>query len=382
VEPVTCCGNVEMFLDLGLSPIADNYTATADEPVERFPLRVGVCDKCQLVQLMDDVDPGFDSGYAFHSSASAPLRTYHRMYADAVHERHSELVSAGVVEVGCNDGDLLQHFPGAIGVDPSGPAQEAQGRGLDVLVRPFGLAAAHEIRDRRGRQGIVLANHVLAHVPDLGDVLAGIHLLLEDDGLAIVEVQYLPDLLVSNAFDLVYHEHRRFFSLTSLEHYAHQHGLYVVDVEFTDRQGGSMRATLGRAYSVLSQTDRVRQVRVAEEWLSDGYAGLQGRAERIRERLVELVRSQPGITAVYGAPAKATTLLNFCGLTSDDLQWCVDTTPAKQGRHIPGAGIRIVGPDFMGADTYLLTAWNYASHILRRNAHRQFVVPIPVPVIL
>jgi SAM-dependent methyltransferase len=244
---MTCCGNVEMFLDLGLIPIADAYTATADEPAKGYPLRVGVCDKCRLVQLIDDVDPGFGSGYSFHSSASAPLRAYHKAYARTVHERHPALVAAGVVEVGCNDGDLLAHFPGAIGVDPSGPAQEARERGLDVLIRPFGLAAAHEIRDRRGRQGIVLANHVLAHVPDLGDVLAGIHLLLEDDGLAIVEVQYLPDLLVNNAFDLVYHEHRRFFSLTTLDHYAQQHGLYVVDAELTDRQGGSLRATLARA---------------------------------------------------------------------------------------------------------------------------------------
>lgn len=380
---MTCCGNVELVLDLGTSPIADAYTATADEHVERFPLRVGVCDKCQLVQLMDDVDPGFGSTYAFHSSASAPLRAYHQAYARTVLGRYPDLAAEGVVEVGCNDGDLLQHFPGAIGVDPSGPAQEAADRGLDVLVRPFGLAAAHEIRDRRGRQGIVLANHVLAHVPDLGDVLAGIHHLLEDDGLAIVEVQYLPDLLVNNAFDLVYHEHRRFFSLTSLEHYAHQHGLYVRDVELTDRQGGSLRATLARLDAVIVADDRVRWLRISEDqWLIDGYAGMQARAERIRDRLLELLGAQEGITAVYGAPAKATTLLNFCGLTRDQLPWCVDTTPAKRGRYIPGTGIPIVGPDHMGAGTYLLAAHNYAGYIMRRHPHKRWIVPLPGPVIL
>lgn len=380
---MTCCGNVELVLDLGLSPIADAYTATPDEHVERYPLRVGVCDKCGLAQLMDAVDPGFGATYAFHSGASAPLRAYHKAYAETIHQRHPDLVAAGVVEVGCNDGDLLQHFPGAIGIDPSGPAQEARDRGLDVMVAPFGLAAAHEVRDRRGRQGIVLANHVLAHVADLHDALSGIHCLLHDDGLAIVEVQYLPDLLVGNAFDLVYHEHRRFFSLTTLEHYALQHGLYVVDAELTDRQGGSLRATLARTGAVnMVEGSPVTRIRLAEHWLDDGFAGLQGRAERIRERLVDLVAAQDGITAVYGAPAKATTLLNWCGLTADDLPWCVDTTPAKWGRHIPGTGIPIVGPDHMGAAAYLLAAHNYAGHIMRRNPYKRWIVPLPAPVVL
>jgi novobiocin biosynthesis protein NovU/D-mycarose 3-C-methyltransferase len=380
---MTCCGTVEMFLDLGLSPIADAYTATADELVERHPLRVGVCDKCRLVQLMDDVDPGFGSGYSFHSGASAPLRTYHRAYADSVLKRYPRQVADGVVEVGCNDGDLLRHFPGALGIDPSGPAREAKDRGLDVLVQPFTLDLARRLHHDRGRQGIVIANHVLAHVPDLGDTLAGMHLLLQNDGLAIVEVQYLPDLLVNNAFDLVYHEHRRFFSLTSLEHYAHQHGLYVVDAELTDRQGGSLRATLARGGAVnLPETDRVTRIRTAEHWLDDGYAGMQGRAERIRDRLVELVRAQEGITAIYGAPAKATTLLNFCGLTADDLSWCVDSTHAKQGRFIPGTGIQIVPTGFMGASVYLLAAHNYASHVIRSNPHKRFILPLPAPVVI
>ena len=386
----SACGSadLEMFLDLGLSPIADAYTTTPDEDVKRYPLQVAVCGKCRLVQLLEVVDHEtlFGTGYSFYSSASAPLSAYHANYAADVLERYRELASRGVVEVGCNDGDFLRHFADlpALGVDPAdGPASVARGRGLDVLVQPFGLAAAHEIRDRRGRQGLVIANHVLAHVEDVADVLAGISALLADDGVAFIEVQYLPDLLVNNAFDLVYHEHRNFFSLTSLEAAANRHGLFACDVQLTDRQGGSIRVTLDKGCP-RSATPRVRQLLDSERWLDSfgAYEGMQGRAERIRTRLLDLLGEQSGITAVYGAPAKATTLLNFCGLTSADLSWCVDTTPAKQGRHIPGTGIPIVPPDFMGAERYLLSAWNYASPIIRHNPHKKWILPLPAPVLL
>lgn len=389
----SACGHTELdqFLDLGMSPIADAYTATPDEVSATYPLQVAVCGKCRLVQLLEVVsaDVLFGTGYSFYSSASAPLSAYHAAYAADIHTRFPDQALRGVLEVGCNDGDLLRHFADypAVGVDPAaGPAGVAQDRGLEVLVRPFGLAAAHEIRDRRGRQGIVFANHVLAHVADVSDVLAGIAFLMDDDSVAMVEVQYLPDLLVNNAFDLVYHEHRNFFSLSSLEQAAGRHGLFAIDAELTDRQGGSLRVTLGKSYQLLSGTDRAIRLRRSEEWLywDEAYGGMQGRAERIRDRLLDLLVKQEGITAVYGAPAKATTLLNFCGLTRDDLPWCVDTTPAKQGRHIPGTGIPIVAPDFMGASTYLLASWNYARQIMARDVNRvrQWILPFPAPVIL
>lgn len=385
----SACGSdqLDQFLDLGDSPIADAYTQTPDEVSPTFPLQVAVCAKCRLVQLLEVVDDLFGTGYSFYSSASAPLSIYHATYAHDVLDRYADLAQRGVVEVGCNDGDMLRHFAGypTLGVDPSsGPAQVARERGLEVEVRPFGLAAAADIRDRRGRQGLIIANHVLAHVEDVSDMLSGIAHLLADDGVAMVEVQYLPDLLVNNAFDLVYHEHRNFFSLTSLDQAANRHGLFVIDAELTDRQGGSLRVTLAKAYQLLSQTDRVIALRRSELWLDDfsAYAGMQGRAERIRTRLLDLLSRQSGVTAVYGAPAKATTLLNFCGLSSVDLPWCVDTTAAKQGRHIPGTGIPIVHPDDGHADTYLLAAHNYAASIMSANPGSRWIVPIPAPVLL
>jgi SAM-dependent methyltransferase len=387
----SACGSadLEQFLDLGDSPIADAYTATAQESLDapRYPLQIAVCGKCRLVQLLEVLEPEvlFGTGYSFYSSASAPLSAYHADYARDVLAKYGTLAASGVVEIGCNDGDLLQHFSGfpALGVDPStGPAQAALRRGLAVLNEPFGSHLARRISDWRGRQGIILANHVLAHVADVSDVLAGIAALLAPDGVAIAEVQYLPDLLVNNALDLVYHEHRNFFSLTSLEHAAAQHGLWVIDAQLTDRQGGSLRATLGLRGQ---PRDRVAEVRASERWLDDlgAYAGMQGRAERVRTRLLDLIAASKGVTAVYGAPAKATTLLNFCGLTVKDLPWCVDSTPAKLRRHIPGTGIPIYAESFDDkARTYVLASHNYAREIMAGNPGHRWIVPIPAPTVL
>lgn len=377
--------DLERFLDLGDSPIADAYTSTPDEVSPTVPLQVAVCGKCRLVQLLEVVDHEtlFGTGYSFFSSASAPLSAYHTEYARDVLARHGALVARGVVEVGCNDGDLLRHFAGwqPLGVDPaSGPAAAAQERGLEVMVRPFGLAAAHDIRDRRGPQGLVFANHVLAHVADVADVLAGIKVLLAADGIAMVEVQYLPDLLVNNAFDLVYHEHRNFFSLSALEQAAGRWDLHVVDAELTDRQGGSLRVTLARQ---PRPNTRVDSIRASEGWLNSfsAYEGMQGRAERIRDRLTDLLAATPGRVAGYGAPAKATTLLSFCRIGSADLEFVVDTTPAKQGRYIPGTGLQILAPeDAPDVDAYCLLAWNYSRQIMRNNPGHDWIVPIPAPV--
>ncbi len=389
----SACGHDELdtFLNLGESPIADAYTATPDEPVQRYPLEVAVCAKCRLAQLLEVVDHEtlFGTGYSFYSSASAPLSAYHAAYARDVRARHPQLVARGVLEVGCNDGDLLRHFADVEhrGVDPAhGPTDVARARGLDVVTRPFGLAAAHELRDRRGRQGVVIANHVLAHVADVADVLAGIAALLLPDGIAMVEVQYLPDLLVNNAFDLVYHEHRNFFSLTSLEQAALRHGLHVADAQLTDRQGGSLRVTLRHPASIYPQ--HVGEIFRAERWLHhwSAYEGMQGRAERVRTRLWDLVAAENTagrMLAGYGAPAKATTLLAFCGLGRETIPWVVDTTAAKQGRHIPGTGIPIVAPDTAPhADTYLNLAWNYSRQIMRNNPGHRWIIPIPAPVVL
>jgi len=400
MKRTTCaaCGydDLEMFLDLGLSPIADAYTSTHGEVSPRYPLQVAVCTGCWLVQLLEVVDHTtlFGTGYSFYSSASPPLSQYQERYANHVITSKSHVADSLVVEVGCNDGDMLRHFSSAgfrtLGVDPAaGPAEVARDRGLRVLVEPFGVKAAGEICAEHGLASIIIANHVLAHVESVSDVLEGISLLLDDDGVAFIEVQYLPDLLVNNAFDLVYHEHRNFFSLTSLRSALAQWGMNVARVELTDRQGGSLRVTATKR--PLGPNQRAQDAVVAKEtWLCQPgvYRGFQGRIERIRDRLVELLYTGPegGTTIGYGAPAKATTLLNYCGLDSYDLASIIDSTPAKQGRFVPGTGIKIIPPreDLSGVDDILVLAWNYAPAIIRNHPDfkGRWIVPIPAPMVL
>jgi len=397
VNRTTCSActspDLDIFLDLGCSPIADAYTDSPDEHSHTYPLQVAVCGKCRLVQLLEvlPAEQLFGTGYHFYSSASPPLSAYHATYAAELLGRHPDRAARGVVEIGCNDGDLLRNliqFP-HLGVDLSaGPAAIATQRGCDVLVEPFTLALAQRIRTDRGPQGLVIANHVLAHAEDVADMLAGIAALMDNDSVAWVEVQYLPDLLVNNAFDLIYHEHRNFFSLTSLEAAAMRHGLFVIDAQLTDRQGGSLRVALARSYQLPARTSRVARLLASEHWLYSfgAYEGMQGRAERIRDRLRDLLfaRQSGGPIAVYGAPAKVTTLLNFTGLTYTVLAWCIDSTPAKQGRHIPGTGIPILAPghDPDRPSAYLLAAWNYAAAIMADNPGNRWILPLPAPVLL
>lgn len=394
----SACGydDLELFLDLGYSPIADAYTLTADVSPKTYPLQLAVCTGCWLVQLLEVVEHDllFETGYSFYSSASPPLSAYHAQYARDVLNTYGDLARRLVVEVGCNDGDMLQHFHDAgcatFGVDPAtGPVSVALERGLRVLAEPFGRLVAERVRDSLGPAGIVIANHVLAHVESVSDVLDGIQHLLAEDGVAFIEVQYLPDLLVNNAFDLVYHEHRNFFSLTSLERAVERWGLHVYHAELTDRQGGSLRVGLTRTREHSPTRDRIR---ASEMWLR-GYAtytGFQGRVNRVRDRLRDLMYQDDAYVLGYGAPAKATTLLNFCELDVGVIDQVADTTLAKQGRYVPGTGIQIVAPEMVNlpdVDKILLLAWNYAPQIMRNHLDYtarggRWIIPIPAPMLI
>jgi SAM-dependent methyltransferase len=407
-EHCSGCGDdiLIKFLDLGTSPVADAYTATPEESLnlDRYSLTLAVCARCYLVQLLEVLPSKllFGTGYSFYTSASPPLSRYHEQYAKDILTRYPVEAKKYTLEIGCNDGDLLRHLKAAgcvtVGVDPAvGPVEVARERGLDVRVRPFGKAFAKDLYDAQGPATLIIANHVLAHVEDVSDMLAGISIMLDWDGYAMIEVQYLPDLLVNNAFDLVYHEHRNFFSLTSLEAAALRHGLHLMDVQFTSRQGGSLRATFTKGH--VSHNYIGDTVLHTERWLQSmgPYEGFQGRVDRIRERLWDLVAAEGDrVIAGYGAPAKATTLLNYCRMGTV-LDHVVDTTPAKQERYIPGTVAQIRAPDQnykmvnkrgttllnTQPHTYLLLAWNYLPQILaqEKTFDGRWIVPIPAPMV-
>jgi len=390
-----CAGTkLDVFLDLGETPLANTYPASLDEKETWYPLQLGVCGNCGLVQLMEVVPDAeiYGGDYGFYSGGSAAQLEYHRRGAQLLLNRFPGHAQHLTIEVACNDGSLLRHFADhgcrTLGIDPAGgPVAEARGRGLNVIGQALSTELAQQVRAEYGPAGLVIAYNSMAHVEDLADVLAGVRALMDADSIAVFEVQYLPDLLAGNMYDQVYHEHRFFYSLTSLRHATGLHGLYVVDAELIELQGGGIRVTLS-ADPNATPTAAVERIVASERWLPLAYPGFQGKVDRTREHLRSLVESElgKGTLAGYGAAAKATTILNFCGIGPDHLKYVVDTTPFKQGRYLPGTGLRIVSPDEAAqdpADTLLLLAANYLGTVLRSNPHKgRWITPQPLPAVI
>lgn len=396
----TCggCGSrlLQEFLDLGYSPLADAFVASPDQVQVQYPLKLMVCADCYLVQLRDVVpdEELFNADYTFYSGASEPIRRYYAAYAKELMNRF-EQGQRLTVEIACNDGSLLRHFHQAgwktVGIDPAaGPAKLAEDAGLDIVVEPFNAPLAEEIRVIHGTAGLIIANNVLAHVADPIDFLKGVSHLLAPDGVAVMEVQYLGDLIAGNMFDHIYHEHRFYYSLTSLRHLFWQAGMTITGARHTEPQGGSLRII---AVKKGAGTDTYARV-TNERWLQrpSTYESFQGHVDRVRGRLLQLIfEHQDWRIAGFGATAKSTTLLNFCGIDDHLLDYVVDTTPAKVGRYTPGTHIPIISPEQELAkgypDAYLLLAWNYLGSILRKSditapRSTKWIVPIPMPVIL
>jgi methylation protein EvaC len=390
-----CAGTrLDVFLDLGETPLANTYPASLGEKETWYPLQLGVCGNCGLVQLMEvvpDVEI-YGGDYGFYSGGSPAQLGYHSRGARLLLDRFAGHAQRLTIEVACNDGSLLHHFADhgcrTLGIDPAaGPVEVARARGLDVIAKPLSTALAQQVRKEYGPAGLVIAYNSMAHVEDLADVLAGVRALMDADSVAVFEVQYLPDLLAGNMYDQVYHEHRFFYSLTSLRHATGLHGLYVVDAELIELQGGGIRVTLSADPDAVP-TPAVARIVASEQWLSLAYPGFQGKVDRTRDHLRSLVEAElaKGSLAGYGAAAKATTILNFCGIGPESLKYVVDTTPFKQGRYLPGTGLRIVSPKDAAEDpayTLLLLVANYLGTVLRSNPHKgPWVVPLPLPAVI
>lgn len=379
------------ILDLGQSPIADQTYGSAEEAkaARVWPLGMQRCAGCGAFQL-GEIVPNSDlwAGYGYFTSASPALERYFADYADSVIDYWSRGARSNstVVEIGCNDGTMLKHFHEAgfmtLGVEPSEPqAAAARSRGLDVIGRPFdGPLMAEEVRSRLGDGAdIVIANNVLAHVADQIHFVKGVAALLKPGGFACVEVQNAVDLIDHGLIDLVYHQHRAFFTLSSLRRVLAAADLRIDTVTTTDSQGGSLR--------VIASKHDVGRAIIAPSLRLSGVNGLelQRRADRMRADLREALRAAPKPIVMVGAPAKATTLLAWTGIGAM-VDCALDLTPSKIGRWLPDPHnpVEIVEetPERLAtAGTLVVASHNYLPGIMAKistGATRpRIVVPLP-----
>ncbi|HEY0833598.1 MAG TPA: class I SAM-dependent methyltransferase [Azospirillum sp.] len=390
------------FADLGMTPVSNAFRRPHEltEPEPFYPLHAFVCTSCWLVQLQDFRAPEhlFTDDYAYFSSFSTSWLRHAESYAEAMVERFGLGAGSRVVEVASNDGYLLQYFKRrgvpVLGVEPSANVAAAAERnhGIRSVVRFFGAETAQALREEGMAADLMAANNVLAHVPDVNDFIAGFAILLKPKGVVTFEFPHLLRLIENNQFDTIYHEHYSYLSLQAVERLLERHGLAAFDVEELPTHGGSLRLYAGHRDAVPAAAARLTSVRGAERGAGmDTPAPYDGFAERVRQtkrhllaKLIELKDGGARIAA-YGAPAKGNTLLNYCGIRTDFLDFTVDRSPHKQGLFLPGTRIPILAPEALfetKPDYVLILPWNLTDEIVEQMAGvaawgGRFIVPIP-----
>ncbi len=388
-------------VDLGVSPLVQSFlTLEQLNQMEPFyPLRVFVCEKCFLVQLREFVAPENIFGdYLYFASYSDTWLAHAKRYTDEMVRRFAIDGNSLVVEIASNDGYLLQYFVEkrvpVLGVEPAANvAAVAVQKGIPSLVKFFSSATARELVAAEKRADLLLGNNVLAHVPDINDFVDGMKILLKPQGLITMEFPHLMRLMEENQFDTIYHEHFSYFSFLTVEKIFAAHGLTLFDVEELPTHGGSLRIFARHTEDNSKPVGaRVTELRAREE--SRGYARLETYARfaeqvnetkrKLLEFLIQAKRDGKKIAA-YGAAAKGNTLLNYCAIRTDFLDYTVDRSPHKQGRFLPGSHIPVYSPDQIRKtrpDYLLILPWNLKDEIIQQNAYirdwgGQFVVPIP-----
>jgi SAM-dependent methyltransferase len=393
------------FVDLGMSPLCETFLTAAElDGVEHFyPLHVRICDDCLLVQLEAYV-PGEEifREYAYFSAFSDSWVEHARVYTEAMIERFGLDGGSLVVELASNDGYLLQHFVQravpALGIDPAANvAEAARERGVETIVDFFGSELANTLVAEGKRADLIAANNVLAQVPAINDFVAGIEVLLAPDGVATIEVPHLARLIEGLQFDTIYHEHYSYFSLTTMDRLFSMHGLEVFDVEELPSHGGSLRVFVhrrGAAHAIEPSVSRILgEERAAGYDSVEGYRDFGARVAETKWRLLELLirlRRDGAQVVGYGAPGKGNTLLNYCGIRTDLLDYTVDRNPYKHGRFLPGTHIPIHPPERIAEtrpDYVLILPWNLKKEIAAqleyvREWGGQLVVPIPEPEVV
>lgn len=403
MKPMKChsCGSdrIRIVVDLGMQPLANRLLAEHQlkDPEPRHPLRLSICEECLLLQITDTIPPvELFSDYVYFSSVSDFLLQHVAKACQSHQKRFGLNAGSFVVEVASNDGYLLRNFVAAgipcLGIEPAANiATVAQKKGVPTINTFFSTALASELRSEGRTADILIAHNVMGHVPNTNDFVQGLATLLKPSGYAILEFPYARDMIDHAEFDTIYHEHVFYFTILALQPLFARHGLEIVDVERLAIHGGSLRiyAAHKGAHPVASSVTQL----LAEEKACgmdrvDWYTRFGDRVRKIRTDLTALLgqlKSEGHSVAAYGASAKGSTLLNFCGLGAETIDFVVDRSPAKQGRLTPGTHLPIVPAEQLAArrpDFALLLTWNFAEEILQQQQHYRdlggrFIIPLP-----
>ena len=376
------------FADLGMSPLSNSYLKPEDlQKMEPFyPLHVYICENCYLVQLPEFQSPEkIFRDYAYFSSYSETWLNHAKVYAQLMIDRFGFTTKSHVIEIASNDGYLLRYFKEknipVLGVEPAhNVAQVATAAGIPTMVKFFSVETAKELVNEGKQADLLVGNNVLAHVPDLNDFVEGMKIVLKPRGVITMEFPHLMRLMEENQFDTIYHEHFSYFSLITVEKVFNAHGLTLFDVEELSTHGGSLRIYACHTEDTSKPIDkRMSELRDREK--NAGFRNMHhylSFADRVRETkrnildfLIRVKREKKSIVG-YGAPAKGNTLLNYCGVSTDFIDYTVDRNPHKQGHYLPGSHIPIYSPNKIKdtkPDYLLILPWNLKEEIMGQMSH-------------
>ena len=400
----TCrhCGSAleVSFCNLGTSPLANSLIepSMSSAAEKHYPLEMFVCSNCLLVQLdAFEAPDAIFRDYSYFSSFSDSWVAHARAYVEMISSKLDLGPASQVVEIASNDGYLLKDFVRrkvpALGIEPAiNVAKAAKAAGVTTVTEFFGRALAKDLVDKGHAADLIVANNVLAHVPDLNDFVGGFKILLKPKGTLTIEFPHLLRLMEGLQFDTVYHEHFSYFSILAAEKLMATHGLHIFDVEQLTTHGGSLRLYVTHRENDVRHSDRVTALRDEEIrtglLTSDGYKEFPQRVRQVRRDLLRFLldaEHQGKVVVGYGAPAKAVTLLSYCGVGPDLIRFTVDRSPHKQGRLLPGSRLPIHAPDRIAElkpDYILIFPWNLKDEIISQLGHARswgakFVIPIP-----